>query len=222
MTESYQEQFMQLLPRGAAWTRELGSELRKVAVGAAPEFQRFSDAAAQLAERESIPTTAVELLPGWERFLGLLLDECAPLATTIEGRQKAVAARLFAQGNATEGSGVAFLTDLAAAHGYENIRIRRFKRPPFSCEGPCNAAVHSEDWVYRWDFEIRHGDDDAQVACEVERNALGHIEVSIAWPLLYLEEMTYTMAESTTSVHLVTGETATLVVDEIGELYLGV
>lgn len=220
---SFASQFMQLLPQGKAWPRSLASNLYKLALSVAPEFGRVDDAAGLLHEREFIPSTSVDLLPDHERVFGLP-DACTPLAQTLEERQAAVAARLEAQGNAADGTSPDTLIAIAATLGYDGVIIRRFTRKPFNCDSPCNAPVAdaAAGWTYRWDIEVEHGANDELLQCELERIGLEHLELSFVWPLLKVEDMTYSMSETSTHVHPVTGEANALAIDEPGENYIGV
>jgi hypothetical protein len=61
--------------RPAAARRDLAArsqyDLGKIVAGIGDFFMRFQNRACALLERESFPGTAVEMLPDWERALGL-------------------------------------------------------------------------------------------------------------------------------------------------------
>lgn len=84
---AYAQMLLQLLPDGRLW-RRVGSLLERLLLGSADELARLDARAADLL-RESDPRTAVELLPEYERELGL--DGSGPLAE----RQANVVARLI-------------------------------------------------------------------------------------------------------------------------------
>lgn len=108
-----------LLPRGRAWQ---GRNLRQLLAGIADNFLRFQQRSCDLSEVESFPGTAVEMLPDWERALGLP-DPCITDAQTIVQRQAAVIARLAGGFDPTAENFVA----LAASLGF-TITITQF--PP--------------------------------------------------------------------------------------------
>jgi uncharacterized protein YmfQ (DUF2313 family) len=101
-----------LLPRGAAWTRLVGSVLQRVWNVIADAVAAVHGRSAALTEIEGFPPTSVELLPDWETVFGLP-DPCLGLSPTTAARQQAVAARLIATG----GQSVGYFAGLAAALG---------------------------------------------------------------------------------------------------------
>ena len=85
--EGYAAQLAALLPRGRAWSRDRESVLSTLINGLATEFARVDGRAEELlVERD--PRTATELLPEWERQLGLP-DECSVLSATLTARRQA-------------------------------------------------------------------------------------------------------------------------------------
>lgn len=87
--EAYADMFMSLLPPGKLW-RWAGSLLRDLLLACGDGFVRFDARVADLLN-ESDPTTALELLPEYERELKL-----DPAASTDE-RQARIVARLVAR-----------------------------------------------------------------------------------------------------------------------------
>jgi uncharacterized protein YmfQ (DUF2313 family) len=85
--DDYTQAFLQLLPQGQAWPREVDSTLARTCDGLAQYWGWVDGRAGDLLERESDPRFTIELLPDWERAWGLP-DPCFPNATTIGERQR--------------------------------------------------------------------------------------------------------------------------------------
>lgn len=85
----------QLLPRGAAWRAEPGGDMEGTLAAWAEEFARIDGRIDDL-RRESDPESAVELLPDWERVLGLA-DLTA--GYSLLERQQAAHTRLIENGD---------------------------------------------------------------------------------------------------------------------------
>lgn len=101
-----------LLPSGRAWPRALGSRLERLLAGLGEELARADERVRTLL-RESDPRTATELLPEWERSVGLP-DPCSGPIEGLAGRRGAVVARLLPIGGPTP----QFYRDLALALGF--------------------------------------------------------------------------------------------------------
>lgn len=86
----YARMMIALLPPGKLW-RTIGSTLYNLFLGCADELARVHERSADLLS-ESVPSTAIELLPEYERELGIT----DPAATTAE-RQANIVARLVAR-----------------------------------------------------------------------------------------------------------------------------
>lgn len=86
----YTSMLLALLPPGKLWRPTSGSTLYKVAQAAADELTRVHGRADDM-QNEADPSTTVELLPEWERMLGL-----DAAATTAE-RQAAIVSRMIAR-----------------------------------------------------------------------------------------------------------------------------
>lgn len=84
-TESYVRMMLELLPPGKLWRRLEGSVLYALLFGSADELWRVDSRAADLVS-EADPRTATELLPDYERELGL-----DPAPTTDERRARIIA-----------------------------------------------------------------------------------------------------------------------------------
>lgn len=86
-----------LLPKGRAWNREAGSRTDQVLTALADELGRVDDRAGNLME-EIDPMTVTELLPEWERELGITPDAGA----TDSDRRSSIIAHLYASGGQSE------------------------------------------------------------------------------------------------------------------------
>lgn len=108
--------------------------------------------AAQLAADQIVsevdPSTTFQLLPDWERVLGLP-DECVgTLSLSIEQRIAAVKTKYTAQG----GQSRAFFIGMAASFGIPGTTIDEFK--PANCNSNCNAQIWSEADRFAWRLNI--------------------------------------------------------------------
>jgi hypothetical protein len=86
--EAFARMFKALLPPGKLWRHDSDSVLSKVLLASADELERVDQRARDLIE-ESDPRTATELLPDYERELGLVAEG------TVEQRRARVVALLL-------------------------------------------------------------------------------------------------------------------------------
>jgi uncharacterized protein YmfQ (DUF2313 family) len=142
--DEYTGQLQALLPQGRAWPRTSDSWLGRLLAGLAEEFARI-DARAYVLLDESIPLTALELLPDWERVAGLP-DACIPISDVVRERQLAVARKIAGIG----GQSRAFFIELAARVGLA-AEIDEFH--PFTCISYCEDELFNDDW--RHVFRVR-------------------------------------------------------------------
>ena len=110
--ESYAAQLEALLPPGRAWSRRRGSHLRGLLGGVAEEYARIDRRSEDLL-RETDPRSALELLPDWERLLGIP-DECSALGATLTIRRRVAHYKL----TGVSGLDKASIIATAAALGY--------------------------------------------------------------------------------------------------------
>lgn len=89
----YAVAFAQLLPRGIAWPRAIGSTLMKVVNGQSGIWGFVDDSAARLLEFESDPRKTTALIPEWERAFGLP-DPCIAEPITLGERRFALVQRM--------------------------------------------------------------------------------------------------------------------------------
>ncbi|GEP09800.1 YmfQ family protein [Methylobacterium gnaphalii] len=124
--DDYAEAFASLLPVGAAWPRDPGSDLMRLLRGQAEIWGSTVDArAADLLEREADPRSTLELLSEWERAFGLP-EPCVDEELTIEERRLLLVEKITAEG----GQSRAFFYAVAMRLGYV-IRIVEYS--PFMC-----------------------------------------------------------------------------------------
>lgn len=110
--EGYAAHLKALLPRGRVWARERGSVMSALISGLAEEFARIDRRSEEL-RRESDPRSATDLLPEWEKMLGLP-DECSALSATLTARRQTAHAKMIGVGGLDRASIVAAV----AALGY--------------------------------------------------------------------------------------------------------
>lgn len=139
--EEYASQLGQLLPPGAAWTREDGTVLAALITAMAQEPARV-DAFAHELLTELDPPQALQLLERWETLCGLP-DQCSQPTETIAERRAAVLAKLTVQGGQTPEYFAELATLLAGA--VCTVREYRQFRAGFSCAGD---PLSNGDWVH--------------------------------------------------------------------------
>jgi uncharacterized protein YmfQ (DUF2313 family) len=130
------------MPPGAAWRLESDSVLSAFMLAVAEELARVDGRAEDLM-RELDPRTTTELLPDWERVMGLP-DPCVSAAQTIQERRAAIVAKLTTIG----GQSRQFFIGLAAALGYV-ITITEFN-PFLAGHSVAGDALTNGDWQHAW------------------------------------------------------------------------
>jgi uncharacterized protein YmfQ (DUF2313 family) len=146
----YALQFLQLLPPGVAWSREVTSTIGQVFLGLAAEAARLDARMAALVE-EADPRTTLELLPDWERVTGLP-DPCAGDDQTLAGRRRRVVTQLTQVGGQSPDYYVAVAADLGYAititEGETNPWSWRVHAPSttieeMTCNSFCDESIRS-------------------------------------------------------------------------------
>lgn len=118
---AYRKQLQALLPPGIVWPRRPDATLTKLLDGMAEELARVDGRADDLLSN-SFLVGALEMLPDWERIVGLP-DACSTeLANTIAERRQNVVSKLTERGGCSRAWFVAF----AARLGY-TIEIDEFR-----------------------------------------------------------------------------------------------
>lgn len=130
--KDYQRTLLQLLPTGPAWPQAPDSTLGKLLHGLADGYARLDSELDEIALRETMPRTAVQLLEDWEKFLGL--PDCGSLGDTVEKRQLEAQAKF----TMTPSLNARFLEELALEHGYI-VKIEQVY--PHHCMRDCMYAL---------------------------------------------------------------------------------
>lgn len=118
---AYRAQLQALLPPGDTYPRHLAAFWTKLLDAFAEEYSRFDERSEQLLN-EAMPGSSLEMLPDWERLVGLP-DACSlELANTIAERRQNVVSKLTMRGGVSRSWYIAF----AAKLGY-TIEIDVFR-----------------------------------------------------------------------------------------------
>lgn len=141
----YQSQLRQLLPQGAAWAAPGDSNLVQLLGALAEELARIDARTGQLID-EADPRTTLELLPDWERVLGLP-DACFKTPDSVSERRVALRQKITGIG----GQSRVYFAELAARLGYFiTIDEHRSARVGMRCDQPLNG----EDWQFAFTVNI--------------------------------------------------------------------
>jgi len=157
LIERYTSQLKSLLPQGAAWPRDAGTNLHKFLEGLAAEAARIHDRVDDLLA-EMDPTRATELLAEWETVWGLP-DTCTGQLATLGERRAALLARIAAIGDQRP----AYFIGLAARVGYtvtitENVgadpTVWRVNAPEVSVRWFRAGQSRAGDRIRTWGNEL--------------------------------------------------------------------
>ena len=118
----YAQAMANLLPRGAAWSRDPASTMMSLLTALAPTYERSGAAAANLIPDVS-PASTTDFVVEWEETLGLP-DACTPANPTLEQRKAAILAKFIAAG----GQSIPYYIAVAAALGFA-ITITELSTP---------------------------------------------------------------------------------------------
>lgn len=189
---AYTAQLQQLLPTGAAWSRDPSATLTAFLGALAAEFARV-DARADDLLAEMAPRTTYELLEDWERVLGLP-DGCTPVLGTLSERRAALVQKLTSLGGQTP----AFYVALAASLGFE-VLVHEFDpdvddySPGLDISGGKWRLVWRVEVLNQTDFTVfRAGDSAAgdrlveggalDLECVIRRAKPAHTQVVFTYP----------------------------------------
>lgn len=182
-----------LLPRGDfVWTRDPTTNLNKILAVLASERGEVYDRATQLLDTESFPTEAVELLPEWERALGLP-DPCRAAPGSLAERWAEVADVFFGDHEPTPENMVAW----AERAGW-NIEIREQRDFVAGVSMACDAVGENDfTWIVTVLDQVRtyfHAGDSTSgdalwnwpdittLECVLRRANPGHLKLNIVVP----------------------------------------
>lgn len=139
----YREQLKALLPPGQAFPRDPGTTLHDLLDGMSIELSRL-DGRASVLPQEANPATSLELLPDWERVVGLP-DKCSGvIEETLQGRRNALLTKLTSTG----GQSPTYFIELAASLGY-TVTIEEF-RPFRAGVSVAGDLLTNGPWVHTW------------------------------------------------------------------------
>ncbi len=134
--------FQRLLPTGPIWPRDPASTQAQTILPLVKGYTRNADAALALLT-DAFPLAPVQLLPEWQRTLGLP-DPCAGPSPTLQVAQQQVNACFVASG----GQSQAYFIGVAAALGY-TITITQFA--PFRAgRSRAGDPANGQDWAFTW------------------------------------------------------------------------
>lgn len=122
---AYQEQLRQLMPPGPAWDPDLYPLPTMVSDAGAQELARVDARAAALLA-EMFPDSIAELLPDWERVMGLP-DPCLGETETVGERVREVVRRFAEVGRQDP----AYFVELARRLGYQDAWVEEWRTPRF-------------------------------------------------------------------------------------------
>lgn len=123
--EDYRAQLMQLLPPGPAWDPDIYPLPAMIVEAAAAELARVDGRANDLLA-EMFPGTVRELLPDWERVMGLP-DACLGV-TAAPGERLREVVRRFAEVGRQDPP---YFEDLARRLGYPDAKVIEWRTPRF-------------------------------------------------------------------------------------------
>lgn len=121
----YAAQLRALLPPGPAWDAELAPEIAAILGGVSQELARLDARAGQIQDEMNAGTVS-ELVPDWERVMGLP-DPCLGPGVVFSDRRLSVRRRLLAVGEQTP----AYFVELAATQGYKAAQVSERRAPRF-------------------------------------------------------------------------------------------
>ncbi|WP_213993729.1 YmfQ family protein [Sodalis sp. dw_96] len=141
--DDYTAALQSLMPAGRVWPKNSEAIQTVVMTALASTYQQSDNAAISLLIN-LFPSTAVTMLPEWEKTLGLP-DDCAIGETdTISKRQAAIVSKLISTG----GQSVAYFISVAKALGYD-ITITEFRQAHAGIS-VCGDALNGDEWPFVW------------------------------------------------------------------------
>lgn len=226
MTGDVEQAQLQLMPRGKAWSKRLGSAMRSLITGISVEWALIQERLDQALLEIQGPNTVTETIADWEYMLGLP-SECTPIAATLSERREEAQRRWVRHGQWAEHVGESFLIDRVVELGYleADVELRRFHFESYTCESECDDYLNSEDvgWFFVYEFIVISGDDDARVICEIEKRYLqAHLGSTFAFPLTRWDRGTFTRTGAAVATNPDTLIETALAADTMGQFYYGV
>ena len=133
-----------MLPVGPAWDPANTPQIEAVLKGIAEELARIDARAADLLN-EVDPASVSELVPDWEKIMGLP-DPCLGPKPLFGDRRIAVRERLTAVG----GQNSAYFIEIARSQGYPNASVTEFEVPRMGRSRMGRARFGSLHSQYIW------------------------------------------------------------------------
>lgn len=144
LVERIRARLLAKLPEGGVFRRDRASFFFRLFTAIARELARVDERATELLT-QAPPWLSVELLPEWERVLGL------PSTGSIGARQLAVGAKLGDQG----GCSIPYMRSLAVLLGYD-IEITEYL--PWQCGiSSCVDPLVGDAWMATWTVTYASG-----------------------------------------------------------------
>ncbi len=155
-TQAWLASLQAMLPPGNALPRETGARLTRLLEAVAALFSQAQQRAESLQAQSADPLVATDMLPDWERLLGLPDDCMADLDLSLQERQRIAGQRLVEQG----GQSRAYFIDLAERLGEPGVTITEFDL--FTCNSDCNDALYTDPDRYYWRVNFPHPADNSR------------------------------------------------------------
>lgn len=146
--QDYHAQLLALLPPGPAWDAEAVPELDNLLEALAQEFGRV-DARADSLLGEMVPSGVRELLPDWERVLGLP-DPCLGAEGGFAERRAEVVRRFGEVGRQDP----QYFVEIARRLGYADAWVEEFRAPRFGRSTFGLARFGSRRQQFLWKMHL--------------------------------------------------------------------
>jgi uncharacterized protein YmfQ (DUF2313 family) len=143
--EDFARALAALLPEGPVWPTGKDTVVQRLLTALAIEFERLDLRLGQLLA-ETDPASTTELLPDWERVVGLP-DPCVTTGQTIAERRIALEGRLTSVG----GQSRRFFIELAARLGYI-VTIDEFASAADATAA--GIAFTGDEWAHIWRVNV--------------------------------------------------------------------
>lgn len=158
--EDYTDQLLELLPKGPAWSRRLGTNLWKLLSAAAAELALVHSLARFLLQ-EATPSQTVDSLDEWEVELGLPEACVLTPATDADSRRR----EIFRKANSLGGCSPAYFEELAAILGFSITVDEYFQLAhPFKAgQAVAGDALTQGPWLFTWRVQALVPDSTVQV-----------------------------------------------------------
>lgn len=176
----YSRQLADLLPPGVVWDLEADSEIRKVLLACADEYERVRERGWALIE-ETDPRTATETIAEWEEALGLPDERVTAIPSTIAERRVAVTQKYTGRG----GQNYEFFENLCNDCGYPLDSIVKGITFMLRVGFRCSDRVYGDNYAHSMRLVLEPHTPDALPQADFERVirhvAHSHIQVEFEY-----------------------------------------